>query len=270
MPKQTHSTGLPEAFLSIDGLGAPVAYFSSKRTGRTIGLAIAIILFLLGLLSLLLGGVVAWRTAVQEGPAVIFAALKWALIISLALWLGAMAALLYAIARQHFNVVVFAQGLAHFSGKKLRSWPWHEVENFYLSISRLDWFGREAGKSHHFKVEFSDFEKFSFDDHLPQADKLAELIEEKTTPFIYQKTAERFNAGGQADFDTIILTSSEMRIKSASMSWDEITEINLGRGILKITLTNGKRTSVPVRTIPNLKALLNTLQQVSTLVIDEE
>lgn len=261
------SPTLPTAFSSINGVGAPVAYFQPSRPARIVPIVGAAICGLGAALALAYGLAVTGTAYSRYGWAVVDvlgrtpALLFWLFIV------GGLVFLIYAVVAWRKAVAVYEEGIALRSLRALRAWSWADVTALYMAMTHE--VGIFPRTSHRYTIEHISGERASFDDWLENVGQLGALVSRQLVERRYPPAAARFNAGEPVNFGHLSLDQNEIRLKGRSVAWDQVESVTVRRGYFEIQGKDGKRSGLDVAAIPNLDVLLLLLDHVTELQLEE-
>jgi uncharacterized protein DUF6585 len=261
------TTAIPTAFSSIDGLGAPVAFFEPSQRSRVIPIACAAICGLGAALALAYG---------LAATATAYSRYGWAVVDvlgqtpALVFWLfigGGLIFLLYALVTWREAVALFQGGIAFRTLTKLRAWPWDHVTALYVAVTREQGFTSRI--RHRYTVEHLSGERASFNDRLEAVTELGALLGHQMVDQYYPGTAARFNDGQTANFGQLSIDQKEIQCRGRSVEWEGVESISVRRGYLEVQNKDGTRSGLTVSTIPNLDVLLLLLDHLTDLRLEE-
>jgi hypothetical protein len=97
-------------------------------------------------------------------------------------------------------------------------------------------------------------------------EELANVIREKIFPHLYKNAADRYNAGQIVQFGPVSISKSEgITLQKKSYKWDEVGQVNVQQGLLKVAKKGGgwfSGSNVSIAAIPNYEVLLSIINQV--------
>ncbi len=258
---------LPEAFSSVFGLGALVAYYPVSKWNRAGSLAAGLVFFLGGGLAGLFGLYYAYTQSQQYGPAVFMNnLLPFAIGAGISILLG-LFGLWAAYDNWNRAVVLYTDGLAYHDNKGLQTWRWDEVAAFFFSITRHYTNGIYTGTTYVYTLHKTDGAKLSLDNKYGKDDipKLGSAIEQAILPIQYKRAADAYNAGQMVTFGPVAISKEGITISKKTYPWDEVAKISLENGMLSVAKKGGgwfSGASAPVSSIPNVAVLLTIIDQI--------
>jgi hypothetical protein len=265
-PSNNLPVQLPEAFSSVFGLGAPVAFFPASRGARWGSLS-AGLLFLLGAFAATIFGVFSTFANYQKyGPAVIGRELTPPLIIAaIAFAIGAGASW-SAYSNWNRAVAVYTNGLAANDNKGLQTWRWEEVDQFYAAITRHYTNGVYTGTTYIYTLRKADNSKLVFDNKYNKVQDLGQAIEQAVTPTLYKRAADAYNAGHTVSFGSVAISKEGVTIGKKVYPWAEVAQVSINQGYIRVSKKDGgwfSGASAAASTIPNLNVLLSIIDQIT-------
>ncbi len=260
---------LPPGFSGVIGLGVPQAVFPVKKTSKYGSLIFAV--FLLGAAALLsLGSLVYTFYQVNRlGPAVMERMVRDTVVplscgALVTFGLGLLAAW-SAYSNWKKSVVVYSDGLAYSDRKGVRLARWDQISSMTAAVTRHYRNGIYTGTSHVYTVMSKEGEKWVFNDSIQEVAALSEHIRQGTFPHLYQAAADAYNAGQTLQFGNAAISKTGLQLGKKSYSWDEVMEVSVRQGVLKVAKGDGgwfSGANIAVSTIPNLPVLLSIIDQV--------
>jgi hypothetical protein len=261
------SSALPAAFSSLQGLGAPVAFFRAGARARMVPLVCAGLCALGAALALAYGVAVTATAYLRFGPVVVEGlGLKPALLFAL-FFTGGLVFLAFALLTWNRAVAVYDGGVAFRGLGSLKSWRWGDVVALYAAVRR------EAGlltrARHRYTLENASGERATFDDRLAKVTELGALIGHRIVEMHYPPTAARFNAGERTAFGEVAIDQNVIEVKRRAMPWAGVEAVSVRRGFLEVRGRDRTHRGLPVADIPNLDVLLLLLDHITDLRLEE-
>ena len=96
------------------------------------------------------------------------------------------------------------------------------------------------------------------------------IIQDAILPGLYEQAAQQYNAGQRLVFGPVAIGSDGIQIGKKTYAWDEVRQVSIQRGILKVSKKEGgwfSGASARASAIPNLNVLLNIIHRVVGLQI---
>ncbi len=257
---------IPEGFPAImTGLGSPVRFFPVRKFNK-IGNLMVCILLLLGALAVFLYGLYITYTAyLQHGAAVIGGKLTSPLLLAIGLLLLGLWAGWSAWSNWNRGVLLYEKGFVIRSRTGVQNWAWAEIASIKNRITRHYTNGIYTGTTHEYTLLNRQNEQLRMNDAFVKVEELANSVEQNVFPLLYEPAAQEYNEGKPLAFGPVIISKVGLHFGKRTIPWDEVKEVSLKRGELKVSRTNGgwlSGTNVPASAIPNLRVLLAILDQV--------
>jgi Family of unknown function (DUF6585) len=101
----------------------------------------------------------------------------------------------------------------------------------------------------------------SMDDRINHLDQLINTIKDHYYPVILPRLRQQFYAGHLVPFGPIGLLKSGLKIKNRLITWDDMDEFRVERGVLSICLHTDKSIKIPTVKIPNPELLLKLVNE---------
>ena len=262
----------PEAFASlVVGLGAARRYFPVKISRRIGSLVIALILVAGSVLVFFYGLYVSYLDYQNHGLVVTEARLTGPVIIAFVLLLLAIAAGWWAYANWNKGAAIYERGLAIRCRKGLQLWSWEEIVSMTAAVTRHYTNGIYTGTTHVYTLMDLKEQRFVLSDIFFKVEELAKAIQDAIYPFLYERAAQRYNAGQMLTFGPAVISKEGFQIGKKTYPWSEVQQVSIRQGILKVSKIGGgwfSGASVPASVIPNLNVLLNLIYQVVGLKLE--
>lgn len=256
---------IPEAFISVIGLGAPRSYFPVKKGSRW-GALIFFFLLLTGALLVFLFGIYQTYVAVQQhGPAMIDDKLPVPLGISFILIALGLLAGWSAYANWKKCVMAYDRGFAYNDRKGIQVWRWEDVVSLTSAITRHYTNGIYTGTTHVYTLYNRQNQRLVIADSIGKVEELAKIIDENIFPLLYERTADQYNAGQAIAFGPVSISKTGIAIGKKTYPWTDVKEVSIHQGILKVSRKEGgwfSGASAAAAVIPNLRVLLTIIHQV--------
>jgi hypothetical protein len=256
---------IPEAFISVLGLGAPRGYFPIKNRIRVGSLVIFFVL-LAGAVLVFLFGIYDTYVAIQQhGPAMIDDKLPVPLGIAIILFALGLLAGWRAYASWNRSVAAYERGFAYNDRKGLQVWRWEDVVSMTSAITRHYTNGIYTRTTHIYMLYNRQNQRLVLSDSFGKVEELAKNIDENIFPLLYGQVADQYNAGQTIVFGPVAISKSGIVIGKKTYPWTEVKEVSIHQGVLKVSRKEGGWFSgarASAATIPDLRVLLTIIHQV--------
>lgn len=256
---------IPEAFISVIGLGAPRGYFPFKSWNRW-GSLVIFFIFLVGAVLVFLFGIYDTYVAYQQhGPAMIDDKLTGPLVIAFVLFAFGLLAGWATYANWNKGVAAYERGFAYNDRKGLQIWRWEDVISMMSAITRHYTNGIYTGTTHTYTLYNRQNQRLVLADSLGKVEELAINIDQNIFPLLYGRAADQFNAGQAIVFGPVAISKAGIAIGKKTYPWTDVKEVSIHQGILKVSRKDGgwfSGASAAASGIPNSRVLLTIIQQV--------
>ncbi len=256
---------IPEAFISVIGLGASRGYFPVKKWTRWGGL-VFFFLLLTGAVLVFLFGIYDTYVAVQQhGPAMIDDKLPGPLGIAFILFAVGLLAGWSAYANWNKGVVAYERGFAYNDRKGTQVWRWEDVASMTSAITRHYTNGIYTGTTHVYTLYNRQNQRLVLADSIGKVEELAKNIDENIFPLLYGRAADQYNTGQAIVFGPVSISKTGIAIGKKTYPWTDVKEVSIHQGVLKVSRKDGgwfSGASAAAAVIPNLRVLLTIIQQV--------
>jgi hypothetical protein len=256
---------IPEAYLSVTGLGTRLAYFPARKWNRWGNLVISLILVGGALLVFLFGVYDTYTAYKLHGPAMIDDKLPGPLVIAFILFTFGLLAGWGAYVNWNKGVVACERGFAYNDRKGLQVWRWEDVVSMRSAITRHYTNGIYTGTTHVYTIINRQNQRVVLSDSLRKVEELANLIDQGIFPLLYQRAADQYNSGQQIISGPVAISKAGITIGKKTYPWEDVKEVSIQRGMLKVSRKEGgwfSGASASAASIPNLRVLLTILHQV--------
>jgi Family of unknown function (DUF6585) len=256
---------LPEAFLSVTGLGAPVDYFPQSKSSRLTAPILAGLLIVGSIVSCGWSLDTGYGAYLHYGPAVVYDLATPPLFIAMGLFVFGIFLIGFSIANRGKSAVVYEKGLACQGRTGLESMRWEEIGEFYLSVTQHMSYGIPTGTTYQYTVKQLNGGRFVFDNRYQNVQHLGGFIGRHILPIQYQLAADIYNSGQTASFGPVAISRAGLVVAKKTYPWNEIEQVSIQKGIFKVSKKGGgwfSGASTPVASIPNLEAMLSIIDQV--------
>jgi hypothetical protein len=256
---------IPEAFISIIGLGAQRGYFPVKRWNRLGNLVISLILLAAAVLVFLYGVYETYLAYRQHGPAMIDDKLTGPLVIAFILFVLGLLAGWGAYTNWNKGVAAYERGFAYRDRKGIQVWSWENVVSLTSAITRHYTNGIYTGTTHVYTLYNRQDGRLVLSDSIAKVEDLAKSIDQTIFPLLYGPAADQYNAGGTIAFGPVAISKAGIAIGKKTYPWTDVKEVSIHHGILKVSRKEGgwfSGASAAASAIPNLRILLTIIHQV--------
>jgi hypothetical protein len=256
---------IPEAYISVTGLGARRGYFPIKNWNRWGRLVIFLILVAGSVLVLLFGIYATYLAYQQHGAAMIDDKLPGPLVIALFLFALGMLAGWGAYTNWNKAVAVYERGFAFNDRKGLQVWRWEDVVSMRSAITRHYTNGIYTGTTHIYTLYNRQNQRLVLADSFSKLEELANLIDNSIFPLLYEHAADQYNTGQEIVSGPVAISKAGITIGKKTYPWKDVKEVSVHRGILKVSRKEGgwfSGASASTAAIPNLRVLLTIIHQV--------
>ncbi|NJN44880.1 MAG: hypothetical protein HC806_09290 [Anaerolineae bacterium] len=162
--------------------------------------------------------------------------------------------------------VLYQEGLGYSDNKGVRSLRWEQIAGMTSAVTKHYRNGIYTGTTHIYTLWDREGSKIVLNDVFPKVEELANIIREKIFPYLYKSAADRYNAGQIVQFGPVSISKSEgITLQKKSYKWDEVSQVNVQQGLLKVAKKGGgwfSGTNLAISTIPNYEVLLSIINQV--------
>ncbi|MCS7011256.1 MAG: hypothetical protein NZL98_07790 [Anaerolineales bacterium] len=227
------------------------------RRGYRIGILLLTIFLNVGfIVSVGYGVYAAYDASNRYGLAVMEETLFWPLFLASVLFLLGLFMTRQTYLDWSRGIVLYEAGIGVRSLRGLVPWHWNEIVSFKAGAV----YGMRT-----YTLRRSDGKRLVLSAVLQDVDTLAAAIEEAIFPLLYERAAIQYNHGETIVFGALAVSKNGIRVGKKAYSWQEVGEVTLRRGILRISKKGGGRfghARAVVSAIPNLRVLLSILDQV--------
>jgi hypothetical protein len=254
-----------KAFLPVIGLGRQRSYFPARGWNRWGNLVLSFLLFSGALLAFGFGIYSTYLATRQYGSALIDDKLPAPLGLASILFLLGLWAGWNAYANWSRAVAVYENGFAYHDRNGLQIWRWDEIVSLTSAITRHYINGIYTGTTHRYTAVNSQGRRLILSNSISKVEELGKTIDENITPRLYAQAAGQYNNGQTIEFGPVTISKTGMDIGKKTYPWEEIKEVSIRQGVLKISRKNGgwfSKAGVSAAVIPNLRVLLAVLHQV--------
>jgi hypothetical protein len=256
----------PEAFASmVVGLGAPKAYFPSKKLNRAGSLIAFFILIGVSVVVFLYGLYVTYLAYQKHGLVMIDDKLTVPVIIAFVMLLLGLAAGWSAYGNWSKSVAVYDRGFAVRDRKGIQLWRWEDIVSLTAVVTRHYTSGVYTGTTHVYRLYDHQNQRLVLSDMYFKVEDLAKIIQDSIFPILYDQAAQQYNAGQELVFGPVAISQAGIQIGKKTVPWTEVQQVSIQRGILKVSKKGGgwfSGASAAASVIPNLNVLLNLIYQV--------
>jgi hypothetical protein len=256
---------IPDAFISVIGLGPLRGYFPIRNRNRWSSLIFCLILLFAALLIFLFGVYDTYMAYQQHGPALIDDKLLVPLVTAIILFAFGMLVGWRAFASWNKAVAVYQNGFAYLDRKGLQVWRWADVSSMKSAITRHYTNGIYTGTTHIYTLANHQNQRLILSDPFTKVEELAKVIDESIYPFLYEQAADQYNSGQAIVAGPVAISKTGITIGRKTYPWMDVKQVSIQRGVLKVSKKEGgwfSGASASAAAIPNLRVLLTIIHQV--------
>jgi hypothetical protein len=261
-----NSIQIPDEMNSLVlGLGTLTGYYPIRKANRSGSLA-AFFVCLIGSAGVFFYGLYVTYLAYQKhGPVMISQNLTTPTIIAIIAFLLGVLAGANAYVNWNKAVAVYEKGFAVRDRKGVKSWRWEDVVSLTSAVTRHYTNGVYTGTTHVYTLYNRQNERLVLNDVFTKIEEVAKNIEQSIFPLLYGRAADQYNAGQTLVFGPVAVSKGGIMIGKKTYPWQEVKEVSIHQGILKVSKKDGgwfSGASATAASIPNLRVLLTIINQV--------
>ncbi|GAB4578668.1 MAG: hypothetical protein Fur0022_14040 [Anaerolineales bacterium] len=261
---------VPAQFASVFGIGAPKAVFEPKGIGKWSSLIIGLVLLGAAGITFVVGSYMTYSNYTKYGPATLNQQLENiflpTVLIAGILFLISLITLWSTFTNWRKAAVVYADGFAYSDHKGVRTFRWDQITGMTSAVTRHYRNGIYTGTTHLYTLWDAKGNKLAINDSLPKVEELSNMIREATYRYQYQAAADSYNAGHKVQFGPITISKADgITIQKKSYKWDEVGQVSIEQGYIKVAKKGGgwfSGASAMIAVVPNYEVLLSIVHQV--------
>jgi len=265
MQTQNSPVQVPEQFVGVYGLGAPVAVYPVGASNRWISAIWGVLLIGGAGLAGIYGIYDTYVQVAKYGPVMFSKAITVPFIIAGFLLLFGILAGVNAYQNWNKYAVLYEKGLAYSDNKGFQTWGWHEVEWFFVSITKRYHNGIYTGTTYLYTLQKANGSRLRLDNKFKKVETLGQFIGQKVAPFQYDKLLQKIRNGQTAVLGAIAVSKDSVTMGKKCYAWSEVEQVGIHKGYISIKKKDGgwfSGASARVSAIPNVDALFAILNQV--------
>jgi hypothetical protein len=261
---------IPQQFSAVFGVGAPQSVFQPKGISKWSSLIVG--LFLLGGsgIGFLVGSYLTYSNYTKFGQATLSRQLENiflpTVIVTGILFLIGLGALWSSFRNWRKAVVVYQDGLGYSDYKGVRTLRWDQVAGMTSAVTKHYYNGIYTGTTHIYTIWDREAKKLVLNDTLPKVEDLANSIRQNVFPHLYKAAVDIYNAGRPIQFGPVVISKTDgITIQKKSYKWDEVGQVSLEQGFLKVAKKGGgwfSGATAAIAAIPNYEVLISIINQV--------
>jgi hypothetical protein len=266
MQIQNPPVQIPEQFVGVYGLGAPLGVYPVGVSNRWVSAILGVLLIGGAGLVAIYGIYDAYVQVAKYGPVMFSKTITAPLIIAGFLLLFGILAGVNAYQSWNKLVVTYEKGLAYSDNKGVQSWGWHEVELFFASITKHYRNGIYVGTTYLYTLQKADGSRIKLDNKFKKIETLGQFIGQKVAPLQYDKLLQKLRSGQTVVLGPIAISKDNISIGKKCYPWSEVEQVGIQKGYVSIKKKNGgwfSGATSPVSAIPNLDALFAIVNQLA-------
>jgi hypothetical protein len=159
-------------------------------------------------------------------------------------------------------VMVFKNGLSiRGMGRRNRKFAWGEISGIANTASQDRFLGIPIRKRYRASLHPSVGKAIKLDHRLPHLDELCARIKAKIYPRLVRENRSSLQSGSTIYFGPINMNLERISIRGKTYPWDQISRININKGMVMIELENRRVRRIPVGGIPNIEIFIQLIQE---------
>lgn len=264
------SLQIPPQFTAVFGIGGPQAIFQRKGAGKWAGVIFGVIMLGAAAIGFLAGSYMTYANYTKYGPASLQGQLTGiflpTVVITGIVFLISIAILWSTYTNWRKAAVVYQDGFGYSDHKGVRTMRWDQITGMTSAVTKHYRNGIYTGTTHIYTLWDNKGTKLVLNDALPKVEDLANHIRQGIFPHLYKSAADNYNAGQTVNFGPVSISKANgIAIKKKSYKWDEVSQVSVQQGFLKIAKKGGgwfSGENVMIASIPNYEVLLSIINQV--------
>lgn len=264
------SLQIPPQFTAVFGIGGPLAVFQRKGAGKWAGVIFGVIMLGAAAIGFLVGSYITYANYTKYGPATLKNQLADVffptVLITGIIFLISIGILWSAYTNWRKAAVVYQDGFGYSDHKGVRTLRWDQITGMTSAVTKHYRNGIYTGTTHIYTLWDKQGTKLVLNDALPKVEDLANHIRQGIFPHLYKAAADSYNAGQAVQFGPVSISKANgIAIKKKSYKWDEVSQVSVQQGFLKVAKKGGgwfSGENVMIAAIPNYEVLLSIVNQV--------
>ncbi|HLF91491.1 MAG TPA: DUF6585 family protein [Anaerolineales bacterium] len=261
---------IPAQFSSVFGVGSPKQIFLVKKSSKWGSLIAGVIFAGLAGIGFIAGAFITYQNINQFGPATTQQQIQNILFPTVCvtgiLFLIGIAGLWSAFNNWQKAVVTYQDGLGYSDNKGVRTLRWDQVAGMTSAVTKHYRNGIYTGTTHLYTLWDRDGKKLVLNDVFPKVEDLANIIRQGTFPHLYKAAADNYNAGKTVQFGPVTIGKMDgITVQKKSYKWEEVEQVSLHQGFLKVAKKGGgwfSGANAAIAAIPNYEVLISIINQV--------
>jgi hypothetical protein len=265
MQFQNPPAQVPEQFVGVYGLGSALEVYPVSAANRWVSAIFGVILIGGAGLAAIYGIYDASVQVAKYGPVMFSKTIVPPLVIAALMLLFGVLAAVNAFLNWNKAVVVYEKGLAYSDNKGVQTWGWHEVEWFYVAITKHYYNGIYTGTSYLYTFQKADGSRLKLDNKFKRIEALGRLAGQKVAPYQYDRLLQKLRNGQTVQLGSVAINKDSIVVGKKTYPWNEVEQVGIQKGYMSIKKRGGgwfSGASAPVSTIPNLDALFAVVNQI--------
>lgn len=265
MQAQNAPVQVPEEFIGVYGLGVPVDVYPATAWNRWVSAIMGVLLLGGAGLVGIYGLYDSYVQVSKYGSVMLSETIAVPLIIAGFLFLFGIWAVVNAYQSWNKSIVVYEKGLAYSDNKGVQTWGWHEIEWFFVSITKHYHNGIYTGTTYLYTLQKTDGSKLRLDNKFKKIQMLGQLVGQKVAPLQYDKLLQKLRNGQTVVLGPVAINKDNITIGKKCYLWSEVEQVGIQKGYVSIKKKGGgwfSGATSPVSAIPNLDALFAVVNQI--------
>ncbi len=165
----------------------------------------------------------------------------------------------------NLQVRVYLSGITFRRGRQRKMIPWDGIQQIQTSSVRYGLPGLSWGMRTTLTLSLTDGYKIRISDAITNLPGLIKTIKSNVYPRLLSTCRQELNEGQALDFGPISLTPQGVQKAPVLLRWDQIQELTLERGVLRIAGRDTGRDAqirVPTHHIPNIDLCVSCIREI--------
>jgi hypothetical protein len=130
---------------------------------------------------------------------------------------------------------------------------WNQIQRVHTSAVSYGFSNLAWGAQTTLRIHTNDGRQLHLTHSLTDMNGLAEFIKSQVYPGLLEEYRRKYNQGDPLSFGPLFLTANGVQRNDQMLQWENLGRVSLGRGMLSLEPTDGKRIRIPAHRVPNVE-----------------
>ncbi len=159
-------------------------------------------------------------------------------------------------------VILYKQGLGvRWTGGQSHKLLWREIDGLIYNTVENTFLGIPLKTRNRLTILNQSGKSIHIDDRIPELAELTARVKARVYPRLLPQFRAAFQNGDPLYFGPITLHKKQLKFREQEIPWEQVTRLNVVKGLLVVESESSRRIKVAIGKIPNADLLIQLLQE---------